>query len=98
VSGPPPGRPRPPRVRVTSPRTTGPATRRTHVLVATLVGGLPLFFHLAPRLSRTTVLGMPLAWGLLGFVVYPVMLAMGWAYVRRAERNERTFTDMVEET
>lgn len=130
MSGPPPGRPRPPRVRVTSPRTTGPATRRTHrpvtteidaqtelgtvylrsllraqlrlaagiiVLVATLVGGLPLFFHLAPRLSRTTVLGMPLAWGLLGFVVYPVMLAMGWAYVRRAERNERTFTDMVEE-
>ena len=35
---------------------------------------------------------------LLAFLVYPVLLVLGWAYVRRAERNERAFTDMVEET
>ena len=39
---------------------------------------------------------MPLAWGLLGFVVYPVLVAIGWWYVRAAERNERAFTDVVE--
>jgi hypothetical protein len=42
------------------------------------------------------VLGMPLAWGLLGFLVYPVLVAIGWWYVRAAERNERAFTDVVE--
>ena len=66
-------------------------------LLAALVGGLPLLFHLAPGLAATRVLGMPLAWCLLGFGVYPVLLALGWAYIRRAERNERTFTEMVRE-
>lgn len=68
------------------------------ILVAAFVGGLPLLFRLTPELASLPVLGMPLAWGLLGFVAYPVMLAMGWAFVRRAERNERTFVDMVEES
>lgn len=67
------------------------------VLVAAFVGGLPLLFRISPELAGRPVLGMPLAWGLLGFVAYPVMVAMGWAYVRRAERNEKRFVDMVEE-
>ena len=46
------------------------------------------------RPSRS--LGMPLAWVLLGFLVYPTLLAIGWWYVRAAERNERAFTDVVE--
>lgn len=66
-------------------------------LLATLVGGLPLLFRVAPGLAGTSVLGVPLAWTLLGFAVYPVLLGLGWAYVRRAERNERAFIDMVEE-
>ena len=32
---------------------------------------------------------------LLGFVVYPVLIGLAWAYVRRAERNEDAFGDMV---
>ena len=64
--------------------------------VGVLVGGLPLLFHLVPPLVRVTVLGMPLAWVLLGFAVYPFMLLLGWLYVRAAERNERDFADVVE--
>jgi hypothetical protein len=66
------------------------------VLLAVLVGGLPLVFLLLPQVSEAHVLGMPLAWGLLGFLVYPTLVAIGWWYVRAAERNERAFTDVVQ--
>jgi hypothetical protein len=66
------------------------------VLLGVLVGGLPLAFWLLPALSEVRLLGMPVAWGLLGFLVYPTLVAIGWWYVRAAERNERTFTDVVE--
>ena len=60
------------------------------------IGCLPLLFTLAPELLSRTFLGMPLTWGLLGFLVYPLLLLLGWVYVRRAERNERSFADLVE--
>jgi hypothetical protein len=65
-------------------------------LLAGLVGTLPLAFWLVPALSERRFLGMPLAWGLLGFAVYPTLVVIGWWYVRAAERNERAFTDVVE--
>jgi hypothetical protein len=61
-----------------------------------LVAGLPVLFLLAPALLRARVLGMPVPWVLLAFAVYPVLLGLGWVYVRAAERNERDFTDVVE--
>lgn len=61
-----------------------------------LVGGLPLAYWLVPSLEEVRLLGMPLAWVLLGFAVYPFLLAVGWLYVRAAERNEREFAEMVE--
>jgi hypothetical protein len=68
------------------------------VLVALflLVGGLPLAYRLFPDLNDVEVLGMPLAWVVLGFGVYPLLVGLGWVYVRAAERNERDFADMVE--
>lgn len=61
-----------------------------------LVAGMPVFFWLFPAAQQVKLLGMPLAWGLLGFGVYPLLLLLGWLYVRAAERNEREFTDAVE--
>ncbi len=61
-----------------------------------LVAALPVLFLLAPGLLDTQVLGMPVPWVLLAFAVYPVLLGLGWVYVRAAERNERDFTDVVE--
>jgi nucleoside permease NupC len=69
-------------------------------VIATLfatVGSLPLLFHLFPGLAGVHVLGLPLSWLLLGVLVYPLLLVLGWRYIRRAEDNERDFTDLVQE-
>ncbi|MCD4532726.1 hypothetical protein LRP67_01315 [Nocardioides sp. cx-169] len=70
---------------------------RTIALLVLTVGSLPLAFHLAPRLSDVHIGGMPLAWLLLGGLVYPLLVVLGWSYVRRAERNERDFADLMSE-
>lgn len=64
------------------------------VLVLT-VGALPALFLAVPWLQHGRVLGVPLAWVLLGAGCYPVILVLGWVYVRRAEHNERAFQDLV---
>jgi putative solute:sodium symporter small subunit len=64
------------------------------VLVLT-VGALPLLFVLVPWLQHGRVLGVPLAWVLLGAGCYPVIIGLAVVYVRRAERNERAFQDLV---
>lgn len=64
--------------------------------LAGTVGAIPVAYWLFPSLDEVRVLGMPLAWVLLGFAVYPVLVALGWLYVRAAERTERTFAEIVE--
>lgn len=59
--------------------------------LALTLGILPLVFALAPSVGRIRVLGLDLAWCTLGFAVYPAMLLLARAYVRRAERGERDF-------
>ena len=59
------------------------------------------FTQLFPRLKaahfdEAHLLGLPLPWLLLGVLVYPAMLGLGWFYVRQAERNEHDFTDLVD--
>jgi hypothetical protein len=66
-------------------------------VLALTVGLLPLAFHVLPGLSGVHVLGVPLGWLLLGVAVYPWLLALGWVYVRRAERNEHDFAELVSE-
>ncbi len=71
---------------------------RTLVLLAIGVGSLPFVFHLAPSLTEVTVAGLPLSWLLLGVLVYPYLLLLGWLYVRAAERNEREFAALLDTT
>ncbi|WGX97123.1 hypothetical protein [Nocardioides sp. L-11A] len=68
---------------------------RVLVLLAATLGALPLVFHLAPGLADVRPLGIPLPWLLLGVLAHPVLLLLAWRYVRRAERNERAFADLV---
>ena len=67
-------------------------------VLALTVGGIPLLFHLVPDLADVDVAGLPLAWLLIGVLVYPWLLTLGLAYVRRAERNERNFVLIVQAT
>ena len=64
--------------------------------VAVLIGGLPALFWLVPGLREVQALGVPLPWLLLGGLVYPALVTLGWFYVRQAERVEREFSDLVE--
>ena len=57
---------------------------------------MPLVFGAWPALRELTVGPMPLWWFLLGILVYPAILAVGWWYVRQADRTEQRFTDLVE--
>ena len=51
-----------------------------------------------PRLNASAIGGEYLsAASFLGVAVYPWLLVLGWAYVRRAERNERDFADLMSE-
>lgn len=64
--------------------------------LALTVGSLPLVFRLLPDVADASVLGMPLAWGVLALGIYPVLLVLGVFFVRRAERNEDAFADVIE--
>jgi len=63
-----------------------------------LVAALPLAFALAPRLTRSVALGLPLPLLVLGVAIYPVVVLTGWFYVRHAERNEREFEELVRQS
>ncbi|NJP30464.1 DUF485 domain-containing protein [Micromonospora thermarum] len=69
---------------------------RLSLVVAIGLGGLPWLFAIAPSVGRVTVLGVNLPWLLLGVAAFPFLVAVGWAYVRLAERNEQDFTDLVQ--
>lgn len=68
----------------------------TVVVIAT-IGALPLVFFYLDDLGRVSVLGIRLSWLVLSFAVYPFMLAVGWVYVRLADRTEQNFVNMVED-
>lgn len=60
------------------------------------VGSLPLVFHLFPDLVEHRLFGVPLPWWALGVLVYPVLVLLGWWYVRAAEANEDDFADLLD--
>ena len=67
------------------------------LVLGVVVGSVPLLFFLAPGLAEVDVLGLPLPWVVLGGGVYPLLALLGWGYVRRAERHESAFADLVRE-
>lgn len=69
---------------------------RLGLLTIAVLGGIPLAFALMPSLGTVSIIGLRLPWLLLGFAVYPFLIAVAWACNRSAERNERDFTEMVE--
>ena len=68
------------------------------VLLVVTLGSLPLIFDVLPGIRRLHLLGIPVPWLLLGVLVYPVLLGLGWFYVRYAERNEAAFVRIVDKS
>ncbi|MFG1607013.1 DUF485 domain-containing protein [Actinoplanes sp. NPDC049265] len=68
---------------------------RMALVVVTGLGALPLLFAVAPAVGGVRVLGVNLPWLLLGVLSFPFLFAVGWVYVRWAERNEQDFTAVI---
>jgi hypothetical protein len=68
----------------------------TLVAFGGFLGALPLALYLLPGLQDIVVLGVPLA--LLAIIVppFPILVAFGWLYVRRAQALEEEFRELVE--
>jgi hypothetical protein len=61
-----------------------------------LVGGLPLALYLLPGLQHATLLGIPLPILAVLWPPFPLFVAIGLLYTRRAEALEDAFRDLVE--
>lgn len=59
------------------------------------LGALPLIFALVPDMRSLSVLGIPVAWPLLGVVVYPAVVLIARWYTRSGERLEAEFNELV---
>ena len=66
------------------------------LVLASTLGLLPLLFTVVPGISDVHVLGAPLPWMLLTVVAFAEIIGLGWFYVRRSERNEDTFSDLLD--
>lgn len=66
------------------------------LMLGVTVGLLPVLFAVSPAVRRAHLLGVPVPWLLLGAGVYPYLIWLAWWSVRRAERNEQAFEDLVE--
>jgi hypothetical protein len=70
---------------------------RVCATAAVVLGGLPLLFALFPWSGSVSLLGVPAAWVLLGVLVYPFLIGLGWWAVVVAERNEAEFAALVQQ-
>lgn len=70
---------------------------RIIVALVLTVGLAPLLFYLVPSLADVRLGRVPLVWLLLGVLVYPWLVYLGWRYVRSAERNDADFAELVDE-
>jgi hypothetical protein len=61
-----------------------------------LVGGLPLALYLLPGLQHATLLGIPLPILAVLWPPFPLFIAIGLLYTRRAEALEDAFRELVE--
>lgn len=64
-------------------------------LTVTVIGSLPIVAELFPSVIHDTIDGLPLPLLVLGGGIYPILVALGWSYVRLAERLERRFAELL---
>jgi hypothetical protein len=70
---------------------------RVAAVAVLVLGTLPAVFALFPEIGGIEVLGLRLPWLLLGVLVYPFLLLLGWWHTRSAEKVEQEFADHVQD-
>lgn len=71
------------------------ASIRVAVLALALFAPLPVLFAFVPAFGAARVLGIPVAWWLLGVLAYPTLYLLARWHRRHAERIERDFTALL---
>ena len=71
------------------------ASLRIAGLALALFAPLPALFALVPALQDFRLLGVPVAWWILGLLAYPVLYLLARLHRRNAERIERDFTELL---
>jgi putative solute:sodium symporter small subunit len=66
------------------------------VAFGALFGVLPIALYLLPELHRITFLGVPLQIWILVVPLFPLFIAIGWLYARRADALDAAFRELVE--
>jgi len=66
------------------------------VAFAGILGSLPLLLFLSPGLQDVDVAGVPLPIVLVAVPLFPLFVALGWLYQRRADALDEEFRDLVE--
>jgi hypothetical protein len=61
-----------------------------------LIGGLPLAVYLLPGLQHVELLGIPITIIAILWPPFPLLVAIGWVYSRRAAALEDAFRDLVQ--
>jgi hypothetical protein len=64
-------------------------------VLASTLGLLPLVLRAVPAVAEVRLLGVPLPWLLLTVAAFSEIILLGWFYVRRSERNEADFSDLL---
>jgi len=70
---------------------------RIGVIALLVLGSLPVLFAVYPELGRLEVLGLRLPWLILGVLVYPFLLGLGWWHTKAAEKVEQNFAEHVQD-
>lgn len=61
-----------------------------------LFAPLPALFAFVPAAADFRMLGIPVAWWILGLAAYPVLYLLARLHRRQAERIERDFADLLD--
>lgn len=68
---------------------------RVAASLAVLLGSQPMIAWLWPSYANVHVFSIPLPWLVLGVASYPVMVALGLYYVRKAETIDDEFAELM---
>jgi hypothetical protein len=78
-------------------RAQGGVALSTLLPAVALLALYPLLAAIFPSLATAQVFGVPLTLIILGGGIYPPLVLLGFWYVRRSERVERRFTDLLKD-
>lgn len=67
------------------------------MLFLSTIGSVPILYAGVPWLRNAAIGPVPILWATLGFIIFPLIVLLGWLHLRATERYEQQFIDLVED-